>query len=255
MKIEGSVALVTGANRGIGEIFVRELLRRGAKKVYAGARDIASLGAVVTNDRRIVPLEVDVTNPDQVDGAVATAQDLTLLINNAGMAGWQGVLSAPDVKIARDEMEVNYFGVLLMSRAFAPILAANGGGAIVNILSMLSLVTLPAAGTYSASKAAALALTRSLRAELKHRGTAVIATLPVQVETAMGQPLPEPRLKPEEVVLDTLDGVERGTAEVFPGALTRNVAEAFEASPKAVQAQLSEMLPAMGGSVANSGFL
>lgn len=244
MKIEGSVALVTGTNRGIGEVFVRELLHRGAKKVYAGARDIAALKALAARESHVIPIQLDVTDAEQVRAAAAQAQDLTLLINNAGAAGWQGALSAPDLAVARDEMEVNYFGVLLMSRAFAPVLARNGGGAVVNILTMLSLLTLPAAGTYSASKAAALALTRSLRAELKSQGTAVIATLPVQVDTAMGQPMPEPRLKPEEVVLDTLDGVEREAEEVFPGALSRNVAEAFAADPKAVQAQLSAVLPA-----------
>jgi NAD(P)-dependent dehydrogenase (short-subunit alcohol dehydrogenase family) len=119
MKIEGSVALVTGANRGIGEVFVRELLHRGARKVYAGARDVAALGSVAARESRVVPIQLDVTNADQVRAAVAQAQDLTLLINNAGVAGWQGALSAPDLAVARDEMEVNYFGVLLISRAFA----------------------------------------------------------------------------------------------------------------------------------------
>ncbi len=245
MKVEGSVALVTGANRGIGTAFVQGLLQRGAKKVYAAARDVGALKELAASDPRVIALPLDVTNDAQARAAAERAQDLTLLINNAGVAGMQGALSAPDLSVAREEMEVNYFGVLRMSRMFAPILARAGGGAIVNVLSMLSLVTLPAAGTYSASKAAALALTRSLRAELKRQGTAVIAVLPVQVDTAMGQGLPEPRLKPEDVALDTLDGVERGTEEVFPGALTRNVVDAFAADPKAVQAHLSAMLPAV----------
>jgi short-subunit dehydrogenase len=244
MKVEGSVALVTGANRGIGAVFVRELLQRGARKVYAAARDVGALKDVEASDSRVIALPLDVTNEEQVRAAAVQAKDVTLLINNAGYAGWEGVLSAPDLSVARDEMEVNYFGVLALSRAFAPIVQQNGGGAIINLASMLSLVTLPAAGTYSASKAATLALTRSLRAELKSSGILVIAALPVQVETAMGQALPEPRLSPEEVVTDTLDAIDRGVEEVFPGVLSRNVAEAFAADPKAVQVQLSGFLPA-----------
>ncbi|MFW7269963.1 SDR family oxidoreductase [Gluconacetobacter sp. Hr-1-5] len=243
MNVKGSVALVTGANRGIGAEFVRELLRRGVKKVYAAARDADELGALVELDSRVIAVTLDVTNEAQVHAAAGRARDITLLINNAGVAGWQGALSAPDLSVARNEMEVNYFGVLSLSRTFAPILAQNGGGTIVNMLSMLALVTLPAAGTYSASKAAALALTRSLRAELKQRGTLVVGSFPVQVETAMGQALPKPRLSPQEVVAETLDAVDRGIEEVFPGALSRDVAKAFSTDPKAVQAKLSESLP------------
>lgn len=242
MEVKDSVALVTGANRGMGKIFVQELLRRGAKKVYATARNLDAL-TELTKDERVVALKLDVTVDAEVIAVAARAKDVNLLINNAGAAVWQGALSASDIRGARTEMEVNYFGVLAMSRAFAPILKKNGGGVIVNVLTMLSLVTLPLAGTYSASKAAALALTRSLRAELMAQGTAVIGTLPVQVDTEMGQPMPEPRLKPEEVVADTLNGVEQGAEDVYPGELSLNVAEAFSADPKAVQAQLSTMLP------------
>ncbi len=245
MKVEGSVALVTGANRGIGAVFVRELLARRVKKVYAAARDVGALTELIASDSRVVALPLDVTDETQVHAATTQAKDLTLLINNAGVAGWQGALSAPNLVIARNEMEVNYFGVLSLSRAFAPILAHNGGGAIINVLTMLSLVTLPAAGTYSASKAAALALTRSLRAELKAQHTLIVGSLPVQVETAMGQPMPEPRLSPKEVAVDTLDAVENGIEEVFPGVLSRDVAAAFAENPKAVQAKLSEFLPAV----------
>jgi short-subunit dehydrogenase len=244
-KIENSVALVTGANRGIGREFVAELLRRGAAKVYLGARDPAALADLVALDpKRLVPLKLDVTNASDVDEAAKVATDVTLLINNAGFAGGQGVISAPDTTIARQEMEVNYFGILSLSKAFAPILAKVPESTIVNVLSFLSLVTIPSAGTYSASKAAALAATRSIRAELKGQGTEVVATMPVQVETDMGRSLPEPRLQPIDVVSETLDAVENGQEEVFPGELTRNVAAAFAADPKGVQAHMSTLLPA-----------
>lgn len=244
-KIENSVALVTGANRGIGREFVAELLRRGAAKVYLGARDPAALADLVALDpERLVPLKLDVTNAADIAEAAKVATDVTLLINNAGFAGEHGVFSAPDLSVARAEMEVNYFGVLALSKAFAPILAKASQSSIVNVLSFLSLVTLPSAGTYSASKAAGLAATRSIRAELKGQGTQVIATMPVQVDTDMGKNLPEPRLKPVEVASDTLDGVEAGAEGVFPGELTRNVQTAFAADPKGVQAHMSTRLPA-----------
>lgn len=153
-------------------------------------------------------------------------------------------LSPPGCSIARQEMDVNYFGLLSLSQAFAPILAKVPQSSIVNVLSFLSLVTLPLAGTYSASKAAGLAASRSIRAELLAQGTKVVVTMPVQVETDMGRSLPEPRLQPLEVVSETLDAVEAGVEEVFPGELTRNVAAAFAADPKGVQAHMSTRLPA-----------
>src|SRR4051812_30017505 len=167
MKIANSIALVTGANRGIGAAFVAELLKRGASKVYVAARDTTALSSLVASgDKRLVPLPLDVTDPDQVAAAASVAKDVTLLINNAGVAGFDGAISASSTDAARREMDVNYFGTMDMARAFAPVLGANGGGGMVNMLSMLSLVTLPVAATYSASKAAALSLTRSVRAEL-----------------------------------------------------------------------------------------
>lgn len=244
MKITGSVALVTGANRGIGRAFVEELLKRGASKIYVAARDPASLSDLLkSQDSRLAPLALDVANEAQVLSAAEAASDVTLLINNAGVAGFHGAISAPDLTTARREMEVNYFAPLSLIRAFAPRLAASGGGAIVNLLSFLSLVTLPRAGTYSASKAAALAMTRSARAELAAQGTKVIAVMPVQVDTDMGRDLPEPRLTPQEVVSEALDAVESGLEEVFPGELTRQSADAFAKDPKGVQAYMSKMIP------------
>ncbi len=240
MKIEGSIALVTGANRGIGKTFVEALLARGAAKVYAAARDVASLeGLFPQAAGRVVPLALDVADAAQVEAAAHAAPDVTLLINNAGVAGFSGALSAPNLDAARHEMEVNYFGTLNTTRAFRDAPALHGGGAVLNVLSFLSLATAPTAGTYSASKAAQQALTRTLRAELKARGALVVGVLPVQVDTDMGQALPEPRLTTQEVVDDSLDAVEAGIEEVFPGELSRNVAAQFAANPQAVQAHLS----------------
>ncbi|BDI29561.1 short-chain dehydrogenase [Capsulimonas corticalis] len=245
MNIHGSVALVTGAHGGIGRAFVAELLKRGAAKVYITARDPASLSALLeSGDHRLVPLTLDVTDPAQVAAAAVAASDVTLLINNAGYAAFEGAISAPDLTYARQEMEVNYFGPLAMTRAFAPVLAASGGGAILNMLSMVSLVSLPVAATYSASKAAFLSVTRSIRAELTAQGTPVVGILAVQTETEMGAKLPEPRLTPEEVVSDALDAVQAGAnEEIAAGALSRNAYNAFTADPKALQAKMSTRLP------------
>lgn len=248
MDINGSIALVTGANRGIGRAFVDELLKRGAAKIYVAARDTASLCDLVRDgDRRLVPLPLDVTDPDQVAAAASVARDVTLLINNAGYAAFEGAISAPDLDDARREMEVNYFGPLALTRAFAPLLASAGGGAVLNMLSMLSLVTLPLAGTYSASKAAGLSLTRSLRAELATQSTQVIGVLAVQTDTDMGTKMPEPRMTPQEVVADALDAIQAGANdEVVAGAQSRKIHQAFTTDPKGLQAMMSARLPQRG---------
>jgi len=245
MKIKGSVALVTGANGGIGRAFVEELLKRGAARIYLGARDTASLRGLFAESSRLVPVTLDVTNPKQIEDAVEATSDITILINNAGTVAFSGALAAKDLAAARQEMEVNYFGLLALTRALRNTPAFRSGGAIVNVLSFLSLVTLPVAGTYSASKSAALALTRTLRAELKPRGVQVVGVMPVQTDTPAYSPLPEPKLKPEEVASGTLDGLEAGDEEVFPGALSRGAAEVFKSDPVALQARMSTVVHAI----------
>ena len=162
MKIRNSVAFVTGANRGLGLAFAKELLASGARKVYVAARnpDLIKLDGVHA-------VRLDVTNPDAIAAAARHYTDVNLLINNAGIARWIGFFEPDSVEAARSELETNYFGPLFLSRAFAPVLAKNGGGAIVNILSILSWIAVPSAGTYSASKAAAWALTNWLRNALQ----------------------------------------------------------------------------------------
>jgi short-subunit dehydrogenase len=245
MKIEGSVALVTGANSGIGQAFVRELLKRGASKIYLGVRNPASLSGLFSESSKLVLVTLDVTKPKQIEDAAKAASDITLLINNAGAVAFSGALAAKDLAAARQEMEVNYFGVLALTRAFNNTPALRSGGCIVNVLSFLALVTLPVAGTYSASKSAALALTRTLRAELKPRGVQVLGAIPVQTDTPAYAPLPEPKLQPEEVASGTLDAVEAGQDEVFPGALSRAAAEVFKQDSAALQARMSTVVHAI----------
>lgn len=239
MTVANSVALITGANRGIGAAFARALAKAGASKIYLAARDTASLAELLKESDRFVPIELDVTNAEQVARAAELASDVTLLINNAGVATFTGALSADNLDNARREMDVNYFGMLGMAQAFRNTPALQSGGALVNVLSFLSLVTLPVAGTYSASKSASLALTRTLRAELAQRGARVLAVMPVQVETEMGAALPEPRLTPEVVAAATLDALANGEDDVFPGELTQQLVGTWRAAPDAVQAHMA----------------
>lgn len=186
MNIEGCVALVTGGNRGIGEGFVQELLEAGAKRVYIAARKLADAEEAAAIDSRLVPIQLDVTKPDEVAAAAAKCTDLTLLINNAGVFNLGStLLSAPDMSFARQEIETNYLGPLAMIRAFAPILKANGGGAVINVLSAGGIVAVPSMGGYSPSKFAMRAAGDCLRPELALQGTTLHSLIVGSVDTRM----------------------------------------------------------------------
>lgn len=244
MKLEGAVALVTGANGGIGKHYVEALQTAGAAKIYAGARNPESLAEMVSTDlERIVPIELDITDENSVNQAAAHCQDVTLLINNAGVGFNKGLIAAPHLSSARAEMEVNYFGTLAMCRAFAPILKNNGGGAIVNMLSMLARVHIPFNGGYSASKAAALSMTQGVRAELAAQGTLVVAVMPGTVDTGMSKDYPPPKVAPEEVAKAALQAVVDGIEEVYPGEQATSMAAQLLSDPKAVEKYMATMLP------------
>jgi NAD(P)-dependent dehydrogenase (short-subunit alcohol dehydrogenase family) len=218
VRIEGAVALVTGANRGLGRAYARELVRRGAAKVYGGARNPATV-----DEPGVVPVTLDITDPDQVDAAARQCADLTLLVNNAGVMKASTFLGAPDLAAARSEMETNYFGPLRMCRAFAPILGANGGGAIVNMLSVTSFYTNPFDASYGASKAAAWSLTNGVRVELSHQGTLVVAVHASYIDTDMAALSDAPKLSPESVVAQAFAAVEAGQVEVLADERSRFV--------------------------------
>ena len=247
MDIKGSVALVTGANRGIGRCFVEALLARGAAKVYASARRPERLVDLVERHKgRVVPLKLDITVPADIAAASSQCRDVNLLVNNAGINLQAGLIMAKDLDAARAEMETNYFGPLSMCRAFAPILANNGGGAIINMLSILARVNLPMYGSLSASKAAALSLTQGVRAELAKQGTLVVAVMPGAVDTEMERNFPPPKLPPAEAVRIALDGVEQGLEEVYPGDMASGMSQGLAGDPKAVEKDLAKYLPASG---------
>jgi NAD(P)-dependent dehydrogenase (short-subunit alcohol dehydrogenase family) len=222
MKIAGSIALVTGANRGLGRAFTRALVARGAQRVYAGARDPGSLP-----DRDVEPVRLDVTNPDDVTAAAAACGDVTLLINNAGITRGRSLLGAASLADARAEFDVNVFGTLAMVRAFAKVLATNGGGSVVNVLSVLSFMSMPAIGSYSASKAAAWSMTNGLRIELADQGTQVVAVHAGFIDTDMAARVPGPKIAPADVVAQALDAVETGAEEVLVDEMSRRAKAAL----------------------------
>jgi NAD(P)-dependent dehydrogenase (short-subunit alcohol dehydrogenase family) len=219
---KGSVALVTGANRGLGQAFVRELLDRGADKVYAAARDSST---VAIEDDRVVPVPLDITSSDAVESVAGRCTDVSLLINNAGAMLKTPFLTAPDIGNARTEMETNYFGTLSMSRAFVPVLAANGGGALVNVLSVVSWYAMPFNASYCASKSAEWSLTNALRTELGAQGTLVVGVHAGFIDTDMAATVAEAKITPREVVIQSLAAVEQGHPEVLTDDWTRHVKE------------------------------
>ncbi|NJL41242.1 MAG: SDR family oxidoreductase [Leptolyngbyaceae cyanobacterium SM1_4_3] len=244
MQIEGAVALVTGANGGIGKYYVESLLKAGAAQVYAGARNPSALDNLVAIDsQRVIPISLDITNEQSVIAAAEKCKDVNLLINNAGIGLLKGFISAPDLSGARAEIEVNYFGTLAMCRAFAPVLKANGGGAIVNMLSILGKVNFPMNASYSASKAAGIMMTQGVRAELAAQNTLVVGVMPGTVDTKGSKNFPPPKVSPEVVAQEALQAVIDEIEDVYPGEQAKEMAAQLLKDPKALEKMMATMLP------------
>lgn len=235
MNVKDSVVLVTGANRGLGRAWAKTLLTGGARKVYAAARDVSGIDL-----QGVVPVELDITRPGHVERAALQCTDVSLLINNAGIARPGDLLSPDAPDFARQELETNYFGTLAMSRAFAPLLAANGGGAIINVLSVLSWITIPGTATYSASKAAAWAMTNALRQALRGQGTQVIGLHVGFMDTDMTHGLELPKAAPADVVAMALAALEAGLEEVLADDTSREVKRGLSAQPGVYLGSMSE---------------
>lgn len=244
MDIKNTVALVTGTNRGVGRALVEALLAAGAAKIYAAARDTAGVkDLVASSSGKVVAITLDITNDTQVAAAVAQCGDVHLVINNAGANHASGCIAADSLKAARAEMETNYFGTLAMCRAFAPVLKAHGGGALVNVISIVAKATIPAYGSYSASKAANLRMTESVRAELAAQHTFVQSVMTGAVDTDMAKGYDGPKNSPADVAQAILAGLASGEEDVYVGDMTGWINGALASDPKGLERELAAYLP------------
>lgn len=226
MQVKDSVVLITGANRGFGLALAKAALAAGARKVYGGARDPATITL-----SGVEPVRIDVTAPQDAQFAAERCRDVTLLVNNAGIALGSSLLAPAAIDAARAEFETNVFGPLRMSRAFAPVLAANGGGAIVNVLSVLSWVNIPGGSTYSTSKSAAWGLTNGLRNELRAQGTRVMGVHIAFMDTDLVRHVKAPKVDPDSVAREILQAVDAGQEEVLADDVSRQVKRGLSAEP------------------------
>nr|WP_221374853.1 SDR family oxidoreductase [Actinoplanes polyasparticus] len=232
--LDGRTVLVTGANGGLGEQFVRQALERGASRVYAAART-----GKPWNDARIRPLTLDLTNPDDAGRAAAEAPDVDLLINNAAIAPAGDSISGPEDELRRT-FETNFFGTLRVARAFTPVLAANGGGTLLNILSTAAWINVPTG--YGASKAAMWSATNALRVELRAQGTQVIGLLVGMVDTPMSARWDVPKVSPADVVAQAYDAVADGSIEVLADEPTRGLKARLNTRAEELYPWLDEQL-------------
>jgi NAD(P)-dependent dehydrogenase (short-subunit alcohol dehydrogenase family) len=230
MQIEGQTVVVTGTSRGLGRSLVDELLERGAAKVYATARN----GSLAVSDPRVVRLELVLEDRETIAAAARAAGDATIVINNAGTAAFAGPLEADREALSR-EMDINYGGTLDVIRAFVPVLTRNGGGAIVNVLSLLSLASTPPMAGYSASKAAAHSLTQALRPVLRAQGISVHGAYPAGIDTDMLAGIDAPKSPPAVVAAGVLDGLAADQEDIFPDPNAQAMAATWWSSPKSFE--------------------
>ena len=227
VSTEGSVVVVTGGHRGLGKALVEELLQRGASKVYATARELKD-----HQDPRVVSAVLDVTDADSVAALAAAAPDATIVINNAGISGAHRLLSSHTDDI-RAVFETNYFGAVRVAQAFAPVLARNGGGALVDIHSIVSWAS--GMGAYGDSKAAIWSATNSLRMELEQQQTLVTGVHVAYLDTDMFADVDAPKNDPRQVARDILDGIERGDTEILADDFTRHFKSVLAGPVEALQ--------------------
>jgi NAD(P)-dependent dehydrogenase (short-subunit alcohol dehydrogenase family) len=242
MKTKESIALVTGANRGLGRALVQTLLGAGARRVYAGARDPRTLSELVSrSEGRIVPIQLDVANPASLAAAAESARDVTLLVNNAGVLASYDVLGSTSAQVAED-FAVNCFGVVSTTKAFLPALeraGRAGGAALLNVLSVVSLANMPSLGGYSASKAAAFSFTQALRAELGARGIEVFAAFPGPIDTDMVRAMDMKKTSPEDVARAIVEGLTQGIQDIAPDPVSQQLLALWKQDPQALERQFA----------------
>ncbi|ABR90712.1 Uncharacterized conserved protein [Janthinobacterium sp. Marseille] len=238
MNMQGKSVLVTGANRGIGAALVRALLKQDVSKVYAAARNPSALPDF--GDARVVPLQIDVTNPDEVKAAAGKISSLDVLINNAGIMTFAHVLSATPEELAAD-MDVNYYGTLRVTQAFLPLIEKQGGGAIVNLVSIAGLASVAAISGYSASKAALFSATQAMRIALKAKNIEVIGVFPGPIDTDLAKDLPLDKASADETVDNIVNAIIAGSEDIYPDPTSFPLSDLWKTDPKGLEKFFANM--------------
>jgi NAD(P)-dependent dehydrogenase (short-subunit alcohol dehydrogenase family) len=243
-QVENKNVLVTGANRGIGRAIVEGALQRGAAKVYAAVRQLDSADSLVAEfGDRVVPVHLDLNDPSSIHEAAKTASDVELVINNAGVLKPTTALSPDAIESLRFELEVNVFGLIHVAQAFAPVLKANGGGALVQLNSVVSVKTFADFATYSASKAASYSITQALREQLAQQGTQVLSVHPGPIQTDMGREAGlEDIAEPPSLVADAIfESLENNRFHAWPDSMAKQISETYQAfAESVVEAEMQE---------------
>lgn len=240
VSIEGKVALVSGSNRGIGKAITIELLENGAKKVYAGARDVSSLGDLQEKyGEKLVPLALDVTSDDSIAAAAETADDVEIFVNNAGVFAFGSFTNGDLLASLQSNLDVNVWGFVKLTKALLGTLQKADSAAILCVSSVVGLANMPMGLTYSASKAAAHSVIQGLRGELAGSNILVAGVYPGPIDTDMTKGFDMEKDSPETVAKNVVKGIEAGTEDIFPDAMSQQVGEAYFASPKAIEKQFA----------------
>lgn len=238
MNLHDATVFVTGTNRGLGRALISQLSQHGVKRIYAATRSPHMFDDLAS--QHVVPITLDITNRQQVQAAAEQASDTTVLINNAGALAFGSLLDSPLELIMRD-LDTNFLGTLHMVRAFAPVIAQNGGGAIANVLTLVALASMPALGGYSASKAAAFSLTQAVRAELRPKGISVYGIYPGAIDTDMIAAMAMAKTSPEAVAAAIIDGISNDVEDIYPDGMAQHMSEVWRTNPKQLEAQFGSM--------------
>lgn len=243
ISIEGKVALVSGSNRGIGKAITIELLENGAKKVYAGARNLSTLDELKTiYGNKLIPIELDVTKDHTIANAAKIATDVEILVNNAGIFSPGNFLGGNLLESLQINLDVNVWGLVKLTNAFLDILRKNEPSAIVNLSSVAGLANMPMALTYSATKAAVHSIVQGLRGELKDANLLIAGVYPGPIDTEMTKELEMEKDSPENAARNIIQGIKDGVEDIFPDAMARQVGEGYFTSPKATEAEFSNYI-------------
>lgn len=240
INVEGKVAFISGSNRGIGKAIVVEMLESGAKKVYAGARNISSLSALAEKyGERIVPVQLDVTNDESIKNATASLSDVEILINNAGVLAPGGFTTPDALDNLMSHLSVNVFGLVKLTNALVDSIKSKESGAIVNVSSVAGLGNMPMLGTYSASKAIVHSITQSVRGELANDNILVAGVYPGPIDTDMAKGFEMEKDSPENVAKNIVASLANGEEDIFPDVMSTQVGAGYASSPKGIEKEFA----------------